>query len=220
MTKKQIENQYNAVYKAAIAYIQKLLEKNGLRYVELQYDLFYPAFNMNISTGDTYKITSLRYYPEGTSREYLGLIAYTEEGEAFPLGSDIDGQDNYIITDIVFFINGVETAVEQFNQHLIRCQGSTKDDILRAIAASLPHHRQLVFQYDLHPSSFHGKEIPGHLRWSRLSQNELWVETKSGEKCIRLRDLPAARLMCIVRTVNDYVRYVYNNKHLTEAEAH
>ncbi len=205
MTKKQIENQYNAVYKAAIAYIQKLLKKNGLRYVELQYDLFYPAFNMNISTGDTYKITSLRYYPEGTSREFLGLIAYTEEGEAFPLGSDI---------------NGVETAVEQFNQHLIRCQGSTKDDILRAIAASLPHHRQLVFQYDLHPSSFHGKEIPGHLRWSRLSQNELWVETESGEKCIRIRDLPAARLMCIVRTVNDYVRYVYNNKHLTEAKAH
>ena len=220
MTKKQIENQYNTVYKAAIAYIQKLLEKNGLRYVELQYDLFYPAFNMNISTGDTYKILSLRYYPEGSSPKYSGLIAFTEEGETFPLGTDIDGQDNYIITDVVFLINGVEAAVKQFNQHLIRCQGNTKDDILQAIAASMPYHCQLVFQSDLHPSSFHGKQIPEHLRWSKLTQKELWLQTVSGEKSLQLKDLPAARLMYIVRTVNDYVRYIYNNKHLTEAEAY
>lgn len=114
-------------YGLALEHLQQLLESNGIDHMRLEY----PAaagvcFNMNLHSGMTDMIVEIRLV-DGV------LTAIGEEHAEYPLGTDIDGQDNYVLCNIQALLDAADRKNEHLRRHCIVIDSKSKEKIVAGI---------------------------------------------------------------------------------------
>lgn len=208
MKKKSILKNLNKAYSDAIIYIAQVIVRNGFRWVKLDYGGLRQAFNVEDRTGETYPITAVEIDPR------WGLIARSGKTE-FPLGTDIDGQDNYTVAGIWNLMDAVEQAVQKVLDGLIHITGHSKEDIIEDIAEKFGNEPAVMFEGEFPLPVFATDEENHEIFVEGLAKDRLLLgyTEKDGSKvniAINLSELSKKDVLFAVDTYNAYKKYLHN----------
>lgn len=95
-------------YAEVLAFLYNLMNAYDVKDLELTYPNMDACFNVNTNEGYTEKITELLLTGDND------LIAIGEKGTEYPLGSDIDGQDNYILCGLGALLEAALASAKQY----------------------------------------------------------------------------------------------------------
>lgn len=212
MNNKTITNHLNIACKAALKRIKDLLIDNGLDYVDLNFNLFHKAYNVNLQTGESYALIRIAYYPDDGCAEYSGLVALSSGGTLFSLGEDIDGQDNYEIVGLTFLVDAVEEAVNSVLSATITCQSTTKDAIRKSIKEFVGPNGNLPFEFGFpYPNYIPNGNDPFVI--TGVTDRGVTIQNTK-EKIVPLvvpyESLSKRALLHIVDSVNLYIKFIHN----------
>ena len=94
-------------YAEALAFLHNLMNAYGVKSLVLKYQ-WSSCYNVNVIYGGTDRILEIRLTCDND------LIAIGEEGTEYPLGSDIDGQDNYILCGLGALLEAALASAKQY----------------------------------------------------------------------------------------------------------
>lgn len=94
-------------YAEALAFLHNLMNAYDVKSLVLKYQ-WSSCYNVNVIYGGTDRILEIRLTGDND------LIAIGEEGTEYPLGSDIDGQDNYILCGLGALLEAALSSAKQY----------------------------------------------------------------------------------------------------------
>lgn len=94
-------------YAEALAFLYNLMNAYDVKSLVLKYQ-WSSCYNVNVIYGGTDRILEIRLTGDND------LIAIGEEGTEYPLGTDIDGQDNYILCGLGALLEAALSSAKQY----------------------------------------------------------------------------------------------------------
>ena len=94
-------------YAEALAFLHNLMNAYDVKSLVLKYQ-WSSCYNVNVIYGGTDRILEIRLTSDND------LIAIGEEGTEYPLGNDIDGQDNYILCGLGALLEAALASAKQY----------------------------------------------------------------------------------------------------------
>lgn len=94
-------------YAEALAFLYNLMNAYDVKSLVLKYQ-WSSCYNVNVIYGGTDRILEIRLTGDND------LIAIGEEGTEYPLGNNIDGQDNYILCGLGALLEAALASAKQY----------------------------------------------------------------------------------------------------------
>lgn len=94
-------------YAEALAFLHNLMNAYDVKSLVLKYQ-WSSCYNVNVIYGGTDRILEIRLTDDND------LIAIGEEGTEYPLGNNIDGQDNYILCGLGALLEAALASAKQY----------------------------------------------------------------------------------------------------------
>lgn len=203
LTYTTLKHKYEDYYRLVLAFLDYLMERSGLDYILLEYKE-YPCMNVYRWNGDTDKVTALLL-----NKDSEGLTAVGESGTMYPLGRDIDGQDNYILVGIDALLDASKAAVDAHTENLMLCLSNSKENVLDVIRTKLKKNGsdKVTFEGPLRTGKFRGD-----CTVTAISERFLFYHAGNGGATMMspLDTLAVTELKHAMECYNDHVRYIYN----------
>lgn len=194
------------VYSACLAYIVSLLQKNGITRITPDYGDGPLCFNVNSREGYTELIAELRLADIEDDRTHL--VAVGSDGTEYDLGTDYDGQDNYVLSDLHALMSAVERRVTAILSSLIPPEKNpTQESCIERLRHWLGPDGSCTFEHGVTgPVLLSGETV------SFFDSDTIFTYDESKRIWRHPIDVfPATDLQRLIRAVNDYILHINNN---------
>ncbi len=188
---------FAAAYGSCISAVRALLLRTHVRRLNLDWKLFEPrCHNIHDHTGESDTLVALRL--DGDE-----LVATGESGTDYPLGRDIDGQDNYMLSDPAALCRKASEAVEAI---LAKCiavrRKATRAELATALAGHIGPDGAVAFG-----NGFAWPSVLGRSVTMVTDKNAYCAEGGT----LALDSLTKGDLRRIIDAINRYAIHIHNN---------